>query len=189
MDLLTQLAHQYGTDKAGHYTPLYNALLWYKRDYVRRVLEIGIGTVQSMQHVPNYQPGASLRMWRDYFPSATVYGVDKDVTAMVYDEQRIYSIHADQTLLVHMEPVIREFAPFDLIVDDGSHVPQHQTDTFKLLYRYLTQDGLYIIEDVNDVRGVAYNLPSSSIIIGTSPDEAKQTPRAIICFGGQDAQH
>lgn len=41
------------------------------------------------RHVSAYRPGASLRVWRDFFPNAVIYGWDIDPSAMVYDEERI----------------------------------------------------------------------------------------------------
>ena len=43
------------------------------------MLEIGIGNVACMNHVKDYKPGASLRMWRDYFLEADdLRGTDSD---------------------------------------------------------------------------------------------------------------
>ena len=38
--------------------------------------------------------------------------------------------------------------PFDIIIDDGSHLSLHQIGTFEALYGSLKTAGLYIIEDV-----------------------------------------
>ena len=44
----------------------------------------------------NGQPGASLRMWKDYFPNASIFGcdIDRDV---LFSEERIKTFHCDQT--------------------------------------------------------------------------------------------
>jgi len=76
MDRLSQLSEKYGCDKVSSifhdYTPFYDELLKYRQ--VNRVLEIGIGTMNAMKHLKTYEPGASLRMWRDYFPFGDVRG-------------------------------------------------------------------------------------------------------------------
>ena len=41
------------------------------------------------------KPGASLRVWRDYFPNAIIYGadIDKDI---LFAEERIKTFYIDQ---------------------------------------------------------------------------------------------
>ena len=64
-DELSKLATKYGTDKVTHrYTQLYDRLFGGQRTTLRRFLEVGV-----------YR-GASMQMWRDYFTSAEVYGLD-----------------------------------------------------------------------------------------------------------------
>src|SRR5262249_42029369 len=38
--------------------------------------------------------------------------------------------------------------PFDIIIDDGSHIPQHVIASFQALFPLLADDGIYVIEDV-----------------------------------------
>src|SRR6185369_15852500 len=116
MTPLCELAQKYGTDKYPWYTPFYDLLLRDRRDSVRRVLEIGIGTPEAMSHVPNYKPGASLRMWRDYFPNAAIVGIDIVPSVCFRDVRIVTGIR-----------IIPEI--YDLIVDDGSHEPEDQIDT------------------------------------------------------------
>src|SRR6267154_394057 len=114
---LCLLALQYGTDKAprsGHgYTPYYHELFASRRGQVRKVLEIGIDV------------GASLRMWRDYFPSATIYALDSDTSKLI-SEHRIQSLFCNQGDSVQLQ-IAMDWAghDFDLILDDGSHEPSH----------------------------------------------------------------
>lgn len=66
MTTLCELAAKHGTDKLKHgYTPLYHELFTPHRDQQFSLVEIGVLN------------GASIRMWRDYFPEATIYAVDK----------------------------------------------------------------------------------------------------------------
>ena len=37
---------------------------------------------------------------------------------------------------------------FDVIIDDGSHLNQHQIFTFETLYPFVKDGGVYVIEDV-----------------------------------------
>ena len=70
-----------------------------------KVLEIGI-----------YR-GASLQMWRDYFPNAEIFGLD--IEEVHVPGPRIQTIRGDQSDADSLAEVGRH-GPFDLIVDDGS---------------------------------------------------------------------
>lgn len=163
---LCRLAEHHGTDKLGVYTPFYDLLFRDRREKVLKVLEIGIGTLETMSHVPEYKPGASLRMWKDYFPSAEIYGLDKDLSAVLgISEERIFTWQADQSSEQSLENVMPSLAlggKFDLIVDDGSHKPEDQLLTFRILSRLLVPHGLYIIEDVS-IPGPWLEIPHTEI--------------------------
>lgn len=146
---LCKLAEKYGTDKLGFYTPIYDLLLSGRRDQIYKVLEVGIGTPEAMKHVPGYRPGASLRMWRDYFPNADIYGLDINPNACAEagePDHRIFTFCADSTD-PEIIPQLAVGGHFDLIVDDGDHEVKQQHRTFEVLAPLLTKNGLYIIED------------------------------------------
>lgn len=44
---------------------------------------------------------------------------------------------------------VSEFAPFDIIIDDGSHIQSHMIVTFLKIFPLLSQNGVYIIEDTH----------------------------------------
>jgi len=113
------------------------------RNEVKNVLEIGIGTPEAMPHVKGYKAGASLRMWRDYFQDATIYGVDSNQSAVAEasDPPRIVTKHVDDGYA---------YPKFDLVVDDGSHDPQDQLKYFEVLRLSMAPGSLYIIEDVDE---------------------------------------
>jgi len=149
MTELCRLATKYKTDKI-HYTPFYSLLLEGRRESTHRVLEIGIGTPEAMKHVPGYRPGASLRMWKEYFPYAVIDGVDKQHIPNV-QEERINVWVADQGNAGQLKNIVSyDGFQYDLIVDDGSHQTEDQRISFDTLYSYLKPGGLYIIEDINE---------------------------------------
>lgn len=66
-----------------------------------RILEIGIGTMIPGVHssmvgyaLPHYQPGGSLRAWRDYFPRGSIAGVDVQADTQ-FTEERITTLLCD----------------------------------------------------------------------------------------------
>ena len=151
MTELCKLGLKYGTDKYPSYTPFYDMLFNQTRLAVTRVLELGIGTVGCMGHVPGYRPGASLRMWRDYFPNAQITGVDID-QSVLFEEDRINTVLCNQSDLSG-ETYGWDKESFDLILDDASHSSADQHATLFQMLPYVKSDGIYIIEDACD-RGV-----------------------------------
>ena len=47
-----------------------------------------------------------------------------------------------------LDRIIREYGPFDLIVDDASHFPVEQQASFDALWPAVKEGGLYVVEDV-----------------------------------------
>ncbi len=150
---LCEIAFKYGTDKCPqighHYTPIYYELLKDRRKSVKKVLELGIGSRDVMQWVPDYyRLGASLLMWRDFFPNAKVYGLDVYPGAMFTDE-RVETILCDERDRRHLRVIIKTIGnDIDLFVDDGSHREMNQIRTFYTLMPLFKKDVIYIIEDV-----------------------------------------
>lgn len=149
---LLEIFQKYGTDKADlGYAPAYEMLFDHRRERVLNLLEVGIGTLKpgapsSMDGIKaGYQTGASLRAWRDYFPYARIFGLDiQDDTMFV--EPRITTMLGDSTSpLIHQHLSERWY---DVIIDDGSHVPLTQIATLQNCWALLRRGGTYIIEDV-----------------------------------------
>src|ERR1700687_2154936 len=149
MTALCKLAMKWRCDKAPSirhsYTPYYHELLHSRT--IKRVLEIGI-----------YE-GASLRMWKDYFPSAEIFGIDNDRKRLFY-EDRIFTILGDQSSEADLHYVASFLGgSFDLIVDDGSHWAEHQIISVNALMPFVNDGGLYVIEDVANAEYVSSRLP------------------------------
>lgn len=150
MTELCELAIKHGTDKYPwhHYTEHYHELFKRQREQVKRVLEIGIGDDSMKNTIPDYVPGASLRMWREYFANAEIFGLDNNPNSLVYEE-RIHSFQCDQGDALQLQGSASVLGGhFDLIVDDGCHVPEVQILTAKILVPLLGPRGIYVIEDV-----------------------------------------
>jgi len=125
------LAKKWGTDKgvggidlASHYYELFKN----RRQDVRKVLEIGIGHEGCMGS--GYRTGASLFMWEEFFPNADIYALD-NMTEILINQGRIHSRWCDQG----SEESLKQVMPFlgrdfDLIVDDGSHIPNTKLSRF-----------------------------------------------------------
>ena len=143
MKLLTELANKYGTDKGTSTNPshgfsdIYHDNLYNKREGIMRILEIGV------------DKGGSLRMWRDFTPNATVYGLDVQRHQLI-SEERIITYYANQSNIQDLDNFIKEHGGnFDLIIDDGGHHTIHQQISLGFLFKYLNSGGTYIVEDLH----------------------------------------
>lgn len=172
-NLFALLCHRFGSDKGSsstrqgehllkravhNYADFYSLLFDNLRPNIGSVFECGIGTnneglISNMGALG--RPGASLRVWREYFPNAQVVGVDIDPDTL-FEEDRIRTFEMDQTDPVSIQNTLEkiEIKHFDLIVDDGLHTFQAARTLFENLITRLSLDGTYVIEDVNpwDVR-------------------------------------
>lgn len=163
---LTEISDVYGCDKGtlgpsrifgGHnYTDIYEAYLSRMRGEPLRILEIGIGVTgaasrEFIDHGRNRGGGASLKMWHEYFPRARVFAIDVN-PAPHLDNDRVTTFVADQSDAADIGALLRLSGnePFDFIVDDGSHRPDHQQASLGLLFPALKSGGLYFIEDLEE---------------------------------------
>jgi len=163
---LTKLAQFYGTDKWGshfyaqHYSQHFKSI----RKNKIRLLEIGVGGYEN-----TLAGGESLRMWKKYFPSGQIFGIDI-FDKSVLEEKRIKMFRGSQIDENFLNYVIDHTDNLDIIIDDGSHINQHIIASFKVLFPKLKQGGFYIIEDTqtsywSDYGGDSTNLnnPATSL--------------------------
>lgn len=158
MNSLTELANRYGSDKgtttlcAHGYTRVYESLLGPAREQPLRLAEIGL-----MHGYRQYEFAgrlaeagcASLRMWADYLPQATIDGFDLvDFRALAGGRVRIHQ--GDQGRREDLAAFAEAAGgAFDVIIDDGSHASQHQQITLATLFPRLAPGGFYLIEDLH----------------------------------------
>jgi len=150
---LCKLAYKYGADKcpqvAHPYTQFYYELFKDRRKSIKKVLEIGVGTKSYMHYHPkHYVTGASLRMWRDFFPNAQIYGADILPEAM-FEDERIETFLCDQTKKEDLEKLIEKTgSDIDIFIDDALHSKTTQANLCVMVMPMLQKNVIYIIEDV-----------------------------------------
>lgn len=141
---LADLAHRHGADKLQHgYCQWYERHLAPRRDEPLRLLEIGVGGYKDPD-----EGGQSLRMWRDYLPKATIVGVDLFSKTLDLGD-RVTIVRGSQADPDFLRQLHERSGPFDVVVDDGSHVNWHRNLTFEVLFPLLADDGLYVMEDLH----------------------------------------
>jgi hypothetical protein len=161
---LSELADRAGTDKGGlvpvgaapwpkhNYTDLYSLIFGLSRDSVSTVLEVGIGSSSSEirgEWAEHANVGASLFMWRDFFPNAQIFGADIDPESLVFSD-RISSFTVDQTSSDSVENLRSQLpSSIDVVIDDGLHEFRAGKTLFNGISASLSQHGVYVIEDVH----------------------------------------
>jgi hypothetical protein len=163
---LANLCDKYGSDKGeiksyGHpypwpshsYTDYYKRLFGHCRLSVKKVFECGLGT--NNPNLPSSmgasgKPGSSLRVWRDYFPNAMIYGGDIDKN-ILFSEERIVTLYLDQLEQAAIEKFWLQINEdnFDFMIDDGLHTFEAGSSLFINSIEKLSSSGIYVIEDVN----------------------------------------
>lgn len=138
--------------KAHTYTGVYNNLFNHCKEQIKLIFECGIGTnnpnlVSNMTR--HGKPGASLRVWRDYFKNALIYGADIDKDILI-KENRIETFYVDQLNTSSINEMWSNInkSNFDIIIDDGLHAFEPQINMFLNSFDKLKKNGIYIIEDV-----------------------------------------
>ena len=141
---LTELVDNSCTDKntTHSYLELYERLLCKKKDTAKNVLEVGIGR------------SGSIKLWRDYFKNANVYGLDIISIKLVKD-----FLKNDSRIILHTKTdaynedffnnhILNKNIKFDFLLDDGPHTIESMIQFINLYSQVMADDGILIIEDV-----------------------------------------
>lgn len=93
--------------------------------------------------------GNSIRWLLERFPKASVYGADiLPLQACWPQDDRFHFTQLDQGNAEAVRSFLNQ-APFDLIIEDGSHYPEHQVLVLLAGIRALKPGGLYLLEDIH----------------------------------------
>ena len=122
--------------KIDHFFDVYELHFSRFRDKPLKLLEIGVDR------------GGSLELWRNYFGGlCEIHGIDinPDVRKWAPDYATVHiGSQGDKEFL---QSVANTHGPFDIVIDDGSHLMRHQIDCFEIFYPAVSEHGLYVCED------------------------------------------
>lgn len=120
-----------------HYLEVYDRHLNRFRNTPVKIIEIGV------------QTGGSLQIWRKYFGrDAIIFGIDIDKECARFDNGDAKVRIGSQNDPIFLRNVISEMGGVDIVIDDGSHVAEHQKTSFETLFPLLSNCGVYICEDL-----------------------------------------
>jgi cephalosporin hydroxylase len=166
---LCKLGEKYGADKspltttakycAYHrkgYTAFYEMIFSSLKNKPINFCEIGIAH------------GASLQMFFNYFSDVNIVGLElHDENIKICSDLNIPKTNLIKTNAEDECVLNASFASarkeFDIIIDDASHLKEHQINTLKIAPKYLKSGGILIIEDLyrNDLENVFDNVDLS----------------------------
>ena len=152
--VLDRMAIIHKSDKSSkyhNYAVKYDKILSPFRESFSSILEIGVAQ------------GQSIKMWADYFPKTTIHGADIAPSSKICESysSRVKFHLLDQRNEAQLKN-LEQFSPFDLIIDDGNHFWMEQILTFKTLFPYVRNGGIYIVEDTTTSYWKEYNNNSIS---------------------------
>lgn len=138
-----------GTDKCTNhsYGEIYDEVLSSFRDKKGDILEIGVYN------------GASMVLWNEYLKNFNVFGVDCD--DQITDNHKYYFEQYPEKITIDFKnaydqeyiDIAKSRCPdgYDIIIDDGPHTLESQVSFIKLYSNLLKDDGVMIIEDIQDI--------------------------------------
>lgn len=160
MTELSKIASKYYTDKGNTYfnshgyTEIYDSYFKKLKNENRKVFILEIGV----------QRGYDLLMLNDYFDgNCEIYGIDIDLSTCRIKDKLPENIHLiemngsnidelatwyNNSIKLNYDSVYH-IPVFDLIIDDGSHRSEDIINTLIFFYDKLSNNGLYIIEDLH----------------------------------------
>lgn len=139
MRTLDEIATELGTDKAsfGHnYVTHYEKYFGPLRQSDIKLFEIGI------------DKGYSIKLWKEYFIKAKIYSIDI-VDKTEFAEDRVNVFVGSQNDTKFLEDIDKDHGPFDVVIDDGSHINEDMFTSFVTLFPLLKPGGLYVVEDLH----------------------------------------
>ena len=152
---LDEIANQYQTDKGSKYEKesVHGYALIYEKYFegIRnneiRLLEVGVC-------MEDTDGGHSIRMWRDYFKNSKIYTfdiVDMTENKVMKEIDNVYFYKGDQSNRKDLQSLYNYFGTedFDFILEDGSHIHEHQLISLGQLFKYVKPGGIYILEDMS----------------------------------------
>jgi hypothetical protein len=99
-------------------------------------------------------------LWKDFFINSTIIGLDINLSSLIFRPDGFQVYEVDATNKLALDNILKD-EKFDFIIDDGSHLLEHQIASFNILFPRLKDGGVYFIEDIVNVdqnKSLIFNL-------------------------------
>jgi len=147
---LCDMGAKYETNKSQYnlnhhrtsFTTFYDILFSSFKDKKFNFAEIGI------------ENNSSIKMWRKYFSKSNIYGLEYYLEKINKAKQdKLKNTFYKLIDVSKKEDIANTFKSinktFDIIIDDSTHIVNHQINIIEKVYPYLSKNGILIIEDIN----------------------------------------
>ena len=155
------------------------------QDYLRqyeRLMQPFVGRPITILEIGVHN-GASLSLWRDYFPQATIIAVDIEPSVKRFERENVTIEIGSQYDGAFLSSLASRYAP-DIIIDDGSHIDAHQIFSFEHLFGCLKPGGLYVVEDIMRSPEAEAAKYFNTINMHSLTGRSKQDIASVACMRG-----
>ena len=168
-DSLDGLFYHYGSDKADIFKKTENKGHGYSEFYKQKLEKIKNHKINILE-IGSYA-GASAAAFVKYLPESNIFCFDVNISNFQYKSKKIHVFGLDiknqkKTIKI-LNKITDQFKikEFDIIIDDGSHNLSDMLIAFKFFFKYLKNQGLYVIEDFKHPNYYRYNKNINHILI------------------------
>ncbi len=125
-------------NKWDHYFEIYDKYFSKYRGRKLNMLEIGVSH------------GGSLELWKKYFgEGVNIYAMNVNPECKKFEDEQVKIFIGSQSDPEFLKSIIKSIPNLDIIIDDGGHTMKQQIISFKVLYKHLLSDGVYLCEDTH----------------------------------------
>ena len=138
---LVDLAQYYHTDKHyfhNYFEKVYQDLFHPIRLTTKKFVELGV------------HEGASMIIWREFFPNATIIGLDLTPGLnRIEDKTRMEFGQLNSQFRNELDDFASKHSDIDVFMDDGSHTMKDQQMTLASVFRSIRPGGIFVLEDLH----------------------------------------
>jgi hypothetical protein len=134
------------------------------KDTTHTYLEIYDKVLARFQHKPvklleiGNNGGESIKLWDDYFDDVEITGIEINNIPQLVELNKRPNINIHLEVDAYVDSTLDAFkksgVKYDIIIDDGSHIPHHQCYALTRWIDLLTDDGVMVVEDIQDIQYV-----------------------------------
>lgn len=96
--------------------------------------------------------GESIKLWDDYFDDVEITGIEINTVEPLVELNKRDNINIHMGVDAYVDETLNRFkdtgVKYDIIVDDGSHLPNHQAYALVRWIELLADDGVMVVEDI-----------------------------------------